>query len=310
MQQYTPLKDRTRGRWHDILTAIGLESQYLTGKHTGCPICRAGKDRFRFDDQDGRGSYICSQCGAGDGIQLVMRLRGLEFKEAAKLVEDHIGSSVVKMPNPGPTNEQKRAANNDLWGRAVPISPGDPVDRYLMNRGLSMKKYPSALQCVERLKYRGGDEYPAMIAKLTAPDGRPSTLHRTYLTSGGQKAPVDTPRMMMAGAIADGSAVRLGDAAPHMGIAEGIETALAASIMHDIPVWAACSEALMRKWEPPDTVESLVIFADNDINFIGQMAANMLAHAMFERGISISVLTPDFSGEDFNDVLIDSLSDV
>ncbi len=91
---------------------------------------------------------------------------------------------------------------------------------------------------------------------------------------------------------------------------DALETALAASIMHDIPVWAACSEALMRKWEPPDTVESLVIFADNDINFIGQMAANMLAHAMFERGISISVLTPDFSGEDFNDVLIDSLSDV
>ncbi|MDI5829610.1 hypothetical protein MJN51_36035, partial [Salmonella enterica subsp. enterica serovar Kentucky] len=35
-------------------------------RHAPCPAC-GGKDRFRFDD-NGRGSFICNQCGAGDGL--------------------------------------------------------------------------------------------------------------------------------------------------------------------------------------------------------------------------------------------------
>ena len=54
------LRDRARGRWHGLLPSLGVDSRYLTGKHTGCPICREGSDRFRFDDKGGAGTWICS----------------------------------------------------------------------------------------------------------------------------------------------------------------------------------------------------------------------------------------------------------
>ena len=43
------------GRWHGILTALGVPQEFLTGKHGPCPIC-GGKDRFRFDNKNGRGT--------------------------------------------------------------------------------------------------------------------------------------------------------------------------------------------------------------------------------------------------------------
>ena len=40
------------------------------GRHCPCPVC-GGKDRFRFDNKDGRGTYICNQCCSGDGLELI-----------------------------------------------------------------------------------------------------------------------------------------------------------------------------------------------------------------------------------------------
>jgi hypothetical protein len=36
-------------------------------RHQACPVC-GGSDRFRFDDKEGRGTWFCNQCGAGDGL--------------------------------------------------------------------------------------------------------------------------------------------------------------------------------------------------------------------------------------------------
>ncbi|MCW5705488.1 MAG: hypothetical protein KIT82_23260, partial [Bradyrhizobium sp.] len=50
MVERTPLKDRARGRWKQILSvAAGIDSRHLDGKHHPCPMC-GGKDRWRFDD--------------------------------------------------------------------------------------------------------------------------------------------------------------------------------------------------------------------------------------------------------------------
>ncbi len=36
-----------------------------------------GKTRFRFDDKEGRGTWICNHCGAGDGADLAMKVTGM-----------------------------------------------------------------------------------------------------------------------------------------------------------------------------------------------------------------------------------------
>ena len=63
------------GNWRAVLSALGIPAKLLDGRHHPCPGC-GGKDRFRFDDKDGRGTWICGQGGgkplAGDAFELLV----------------------------------------------------------------------------------------------------------------------------------------------------------------------------------------------------------------------------------------------
>lgn len=80
-----------RGHWPELLAAMGIDTP-SRGKHGPCPAC-GGKDRFRLDDQTGRGTWICSQCGNGDGLDLLARVTGKSTKEAAELIAPLVGLS-------------------------------------------------------------------------------------------------------------------------------------------------------------------------------------------------------------------------
>ncbi|HHQ4748479.1 DUF927 domain-containing protein [Aeromonas veronii] len=79
------------GHWPDLLAAVGIDIP-RRGKHGPCPAC-GGKDRFRLDDKGGRGTWICSQCGNGDGLDLVGKVTGRQPKEAAELIAPLVGLS-------------------------------------------------------------------------------------------------------------------------------------------------------------------------------------------------------------------------
>ncbi|MFQ1823120.1 DUF927 domain-containing protein [Aeromonas dhakensis] len=79
------------GHWPGLLTAVGIDIP-RDGKHGPCPTC-GGKDRFRLDDKGGRGTWICNQCGAGDGLTLVGLVTGKPIKEAAELIAPLVGLS-------------------------------------------------------------------------------------------------------------------------------------------------------------------------------------------------------------------------
>ena len=93
-----------------------------------------------------------------------------------------------------------------------------------------------------------------------------------------------------------------------IGIAEGIETAMSASALYDMPVWAALNASMLAKWSPPPGADEVVIFADNDPRFGGQAAAYALAHriktAKATRDLDVKVILPRQTGTDFNDELI------
>jgi phage/plasmid primase-like uncharacterized protein len=56
------------GRWGDILEALAvLHAEQLSNRHQPCPAC-GGRDRYRFDDRDGNGSWFCNQCGGKDHL--------------------------------------------------------------------------------------------------------------------------------------------------------------------------------------------------------------------------------------------------
>lgn len=73
------------GKWQSIFNSLGIEVG--NGKHCPCPVC-GGKDRFRFDNKDGRGTYICSQCGSGDGLNLIKNYYHCDAKEASRKVAE------------------------------------------------------------------------------------------------------------------------------------------------------------------------------------------------------------------------------
>ena len=78
------------GKWDYIFQSLGIEVG--NGKHCPCPVC-GGKDRFRFDNQNGRGTYICNQCGSGDGLELIKNYYQCDAKEASSKVAECLNLS-------------------------------------------------------------------------------------------------------------------------------------------------------------------------------------------------------------------------
>jgi putative DNA primase/helicase len=298
-----PLRDRARNRWRGILPALGLEARYLNGKNGPCPLCPGGRDRWRFLDTGGNGTWICNQCGAGAGVDLVMRFHGLPFKEAAQRIERVLGVAPV-VAIPARDREQTRRALRELWCHSLPVSAGDATDQWLRARGVGLDIYPRCLRTGQRIRYqddRGASYHPAMLAMVTGPDNTPITIHRAYLTHDGRKAAVANPRKLFS-AVVPGASVRLTPPAEALGIAEGIETALAASKVFGIPTWAAICTNMLAKFEPPPVVKRMIIFGDNDPNGVGQGAAYALASRMASR-MSIEVRIPQETDTDWNDLL-------
>lgn len=292
------------GRWPGVLAALGVPGPALTGRHGPCPTC-GGRDRFRFDDKEGRGTWICSHCGAGDGFKLVMAVRGVGFKEAAALVKDVLPHAPQVMVAKERSETEKRESLRLLWEQAQPVQPGDPVHAYLTGRGL--RRVPDAVRYVPKKAYytdgRKTGVYPAMVAVVRGLDGRGVSLHVTYLQDG-KKAPVESPRKVMQPvATIAGCAVWIDRAGPVLGVAEGIETAIAAGELSGLPMWATVGTGGMESLVWLKATDRLVIFADNDANYAGQKAAYTLAFRAKSRGLDVEVRTPDRVGQDWNDVL-------
>ncbi|MDQ6955527.1 MAG: DUF3631 domain-containing protein [Mariprofundaceae bacterium] len=110
-------KERAQGRWGEILSRFGVDAACLDGKHRACPVC-GGVDRFRFDDKDGSGSHICSQCGAGNGFALIGKIGGhADFKATAAAIDALMGwVDADYMP---PTAQEKEARKARYAGEEV-----------------------------------------------------------------------------------------------------------------------------------------------------------------------------------------------
>ena len=292
------VRTAAQGRWRGILHSLGMDERSLSGKHCACPMC-GGRDRFRFDDRDGRGTYFCSGCGAGDGVALAMGLTGQGFRETALQIERLAGVVQPVAGKPERTDDDKRAALRRVFGESKPIQRGDEAEQYLLGRGLRLYDLPESIRVHPGLRYQDGENvgtYAAMLATVTGPDGKALSIHRTYIQNG-QKAPVAAPKKLMQGFPIAGAAIRLAPVSQVLGISEGIETALAASELFEVPVWSCISAQGVEGFEPPAGVEHVIVFADNDANFAGQAAAYRAAHRLKLKGFAVEVCVPPTVGD-------------
>jgi len=141
-----------KGKWRGVLLHLGIPSSALRDKHGPCPMC-GGEDRFRFDNKDGRGTYICNQCGAGDGMKLACDFTRQPFAEVASRIDGILGNVKADAPvRPAMTEDERVQALRAAWADSRPVTRGDLVDTYLRARGLGERAYPPALRFAPALR--------------------------------------------------------------------------------------------------------------------------------------------------------------
>lgn len=271
-----PTAEKARGQWHTILPALGISREHLKNRHGPCPLC-GGKDRFRYDNMNGSGTFYCNSCGAGDGFRLVQLYNGWSFKDAATEVDNFLGHNPKPEHQQVDLEDQKRIEFlRRLWVNSWPSREGDYTDGYLKSRKLFLPK--RGLRTARSIRGMDGNDYPAMLGEVSDANGKITSLHRTFLNPMAPgKAETGTQRAIVRGTVPDGSAIRLFGHGETLGVAEGIETALSAARIFRVPTWSTINTSLMRKFVVPSGVKKLFVFADHDESYAGHAAAYELA---------------------------------
>jgi len=177
---------------------------------------------------------------------------------------------------------------------------GTVAEAYLRSRGLADPGSPDLLFHPDLTDYEARRGWSGMVAVVRDGAGAPTGgIHRTFLLDDGSaKAP---PGKKMLDAVGGGS-VRLAPVGDdgHLGIAEGIETALSAHAIFGVPTWAALSAEGLRRWQWPAGISRVTIFAD--AGEAGAQAAAVLAERLSAAGVPNAIVAP-LHGDDFNDDL-------
>jgi putative DNA primase/helicase len=292
--------ERARGRWRQILPLLGVDPRFLSNKHGPCPAC-GGKDRFRFDDRDGSGSYFCNACGAGSGVVLVRKLHRWDFRTACDEIDRILGEIAHR---PAPTRKATASPESCLARvrRALDgARDSTVVDRYLRSRGLSI--IPRILRGDKNHPYFDESNrqligyFRAVLAPVVGPDGSLRATARIYSANAPS-------RKKFLGAVGNDPQVRLfDDFDTELGISEGIETAIACFELFSIPTWAALSDVGLANFKPPPGVHRVHIFGDRDASFAGQAATYVLAKRLKTIGLIAEDRLPDTVGFDWLDEL-------
>ena len=238
---------------------------------------------------DGQDGVLLVNCFSGcDPVEILRALNGQGLSEPS-----------TKPPSPCLHHRDNGRAALDIWHEAGPAA-GTPVERYLRRRGITLP-VPASIRFHPGLKHGPtGLVLPAMVAAVQSPDRRICAIHRTFLTEYGDKANVLTPKMAL-GPFGAG-AVRLAKAGSLLGLAEGIEDALSAMQLCDLPCWASLGGVRLARVDLPCEVREVHIFADGDE--AGREAAAKAVRRFRREGLEARAFLPPNGAKDMNEVLM------
>ncbi|MDE7645612.1 primase-helicase zinc-binding domain-containing protein [Enterobacter hormaechei] len=283
------------GHWPRILPALGMK--VIKNRHQACPVC-GGADRFRFDDKEGRGTWFCNQCGAGDGLKLVEKVFGISASEAAGKVNAVTGNlppvapEVVAAAEAGTEADRKAAAA--LAVRLLEKTRPATGNAYLTRKGFAGRECLTltASHKTGGVAYRAGD----VVVPLYDETG--ALVNLQLINAEGLKRTLKGGQVKGACHLIDGQK----QAGKRLWIAEGYATALTVHHLTGETVMVALSSvnllslaSLARQKYPACQI---VLAVDRDLNGDGQTKAAAAAEACE----GIVALPPVFG--DWNDAFI------
>ena len=288
--------DAVKGRWHGILKTLGVDEKYLQNKNGPCPLC-GGTDRYTFTDMNGDGVYLCRGCGNGNGWTLVQKLYKWDFRTAVEHIEPLVGLGKIEKVEVAPKKDP-RPALNYVAKQLKPIEYNGSVGKYLRSRGIV--DIPEGLKQATLDYFENGTskgKFECMLGVIKDFEGNGVSFHITY-TKNGKKADLKNSRKIMPPKGSDD-----GNGVNTICIAEGIETAYSASQDCGYPAFAATNAHCLENFIPPNGVECVLIYGDNDASFTGQAAAYILAKRLKMKSIKAFVFIPDKINTDWNDTM-------
>jgi len=283
------------GHWPRILPALGVK--VIKNRHQACPVC-GGSDRFRFDDKEGRGTWLCNQCGAGDGLKLVEKVFGVKPSEAAQKVNAVTGNlppvATEVIAAAEAETEADRQAAAALAVRLMGKTRTASGNAYLTRKGFPDRECPvlSATHKTGGVTFRAGD----MVVPLHDDTG--ALVNLQLINSDGLK------RTLKGGAVKGACHTIEGkrQAGKRLWITEGYATALTVHHLTGETVMVALSSvnllslaSLARQKHPACQI---VLAADRDLNGDGQNKAAAAAGACE----GVVALPPVFG--DWNDAFV------
>lgn len=203
--------------------------------------------------------------------------------------------------SPADPGQPNRGAAASLWAAARPIGRS-PAEAYLLRRRLIL--HARDLRYHPRTPYGRGLQAvfrPALLAAVRDESGLVA-VHRTFLDpASAGLADLPLPKRAL-GRLGQG-AVRLCPPRDGMlGLAEGIETAMAATLLSGIPCWATLGTERFARVTIPAAITRLILFLDNDPG--GRRAERLARKALSSTGVEIEACYPKIAGVDWNDVLL------
>ncbi|MDN4223556.1 primase-like DNA-binding domain-containing protein, partial [Citrobacter freundii] len=254
--------------------------------------------RFRFDDKEGRGTWFCNQCGAGDGLKLIERVFDVSASEAAQKVNAVTGNLPLVAPEviaaaEAETDADRKAAA-ELAAKLMEKTRPATGNAYLTRKG-----FPT-LECLTLtvMHKTGGVTFRAGDVVMPLYDNTDALVNLQLINSEGLK------RTLKGGAVKGASHTIEGQkqAGKRLWIAEGYATALTVHHLTGETVMVALSSAnllslasLARQKYPACQI---VLAADRDLNGDGQTKAAAAAEACD----GIVALPPVFG--DWNDAFV------
>ncbi|EAB8341183.1 DNA primase [Salmonella enterica subsp. enterica] len=283
------------GHWPRILPALG--GKVIKNRHQACPVC-GGSDRFRFDDKEGRGTWFCNQCGAGDGLKLVEKVFGVSASEAAGKVNAVTGNLPPVAPEVIAVAEAETEADRKT-AAALAVRLMEKTRPATGNAYLTRKGFP-ALECLTLtvMHKTGGVTFRAGDVVVPLYDDAGALVNVQLINSDGLK------RTLKGGAVKGACHTIEGkkQAGKRLWIAEGYATALTVHHLTGETVMVAMSSvnllslaSLTRQKHPACQI---VLAADRDLNGDGQNKAAAAADACE----GVVALPPVFG--DWNDAFI------